>query len=195
MLGEILLCFFRHIMILGIVKHGGTHTVLPLLAHKDLIVDAALAAGPERIILRKLGIGDGLIAQLRIDLHDGQARGKPEDLGIGIHFTAELEDLLLDQLRQPALPEGRRDDEPGISYIFPMAPGLDIAKACPDPIVGKGYHRLPLPHLLLDIFRAPFGDAGTPCLCRRFHLVDDDLGEALMGFVGYQYLKLLLFHF
>jgi len=166
MLGKILLCFLRGIMVLWIIEHRCTHTVLPLLAHKDLVVDAALTARPEVLILGKLRIGDRLITQLGVDLHDGQTSGKPEDLGIGIHLAAEFEDLLLDQLGQAALPEGRGDDQAGISHIFPMAPGLDIAEASPYPVVGKGNDRLAFPHLLLDVFRAPLGNTGTPGFCR-----------------------------
>ena len=105
MFGEILLGLFGLVMILWIVEHGGTHTVLALLAHEYLVVDAAFTAGPEIFVLGKLGVGDGLIPQLRIDLHDGQTRGKTKDLGVGIGLAAELEDLLFDLFGQTALAE------------------------------------------------------------------------------------------
>ena len=165
MFGKILLGLLGLIVILGIVEHGGTHTVLPLLAHKDLIVDAAFTACPEIFVLGKLGVSDGFITQLGVDLHDRQARGKPKDLGIGIGLAAELEDLLLDEFGETALAEWRRYDETGIGHIFPMAPGLYITEAGPDPVCRKGDHRLAFPHFLLDIFRAPFGNAGTPRFC------------------------------
>lgn len=166
MFGEILLGLLGLVMIFGIVEHGGTHTVLALLAHEDLVVDAAFTAGPEIFVLGKLGVGDGLITQLRIDLHDGQTRGKTKDLGIGIGLAAQLEDLLFDELSQTALAEVGRYDKTGIGHIFPMAPGLDIAEAGPDAVLGKGDHGLAFPHLLLDIFGTPFGNAGTSRFCR-----------------------------
>jgi len=186
---------FRLIMVFGIIEHGSTHTDLPFLAHEDLVVDTAFTAGPEILVLGEFGVGDGLIAQFGVDLHDGQPGGETEDLGIGVGLAAQFEDLFLDHLGQTALPEGRRDDEPRIGHIFPMAPGLDIAKAGPDALFRKSDDGLPFAHLLLDIVRAAFGNAGTPRLGGRFHFIANDPGKILMGLVGNKYLKmLLLFH-
>ncbi len=182
---KILLGFLRLVMILGVVEHGGTHTVLPLLAHKDLVVNTAFTAGPEVLVLGKLGVGDRLITQFGVDLHDGQARGKSKDLRVGIGLAAELEDLLFDLFGQPALTEVGRYDKPGIGYVFPMAPGFDIAETCPDAVLGKGDHRLAFPHFLLDIVGASFCNTGTPRFCGGLHFVADDLCEILVGMISY----------
>src|ERR1700712_2112140 len=61
MFREVLSRLLGLIMILGIIKHRRTHTVLTLLAHEDLVVDTAFTACPEIFILRQLGIGHRLI--------------------------------------------------------------------------------------------------------------------------------------
>jgi hypothetical protein len=189
---EILRGLLRLIVIFRIIEHRGTHTVLPFLAHQDLIVHTTLATSPESIILRQLGIGHRFIPYFGIDLHDGQTRREPKDLGLRIRRTAKFEDLLLDHLGQPALAERRRDDQTGIRHILPMTPGLNVTKTRPDAIFGKSNDGLTLTHLVLNIIRAPLGDASTPCHGRGLHFVANDPGEILMGFVRYKYLKLLL---
>jgi len=74
MLLKVLGRFLRLIVILRIIKHRRTHTVLSLFTHEDIVVDTALASGPESVILSQFRIGDGLITQLGVDLHDGQTR-------------------------------------------------------------------------------------------------------------------------
>ena len=182
---KILRRLFRFVVIFGIIQHGGAHTDLPLLAHEDLVIDTAFAAGPESVILGKLGVSDRLVAQFGIDLHDGQPGGEAEDLGFGIGLAAQFEDLFLDHLSQAAFPEGGGYDQPGIGDVFSMAPGLDIAEAGPDPVIRESDHGLPVAHFFLDIIRASFGDAGTPGFCGGFHFVADDAGEILVGFIGY----------
>ena len=75
-----------------------------------------------------------------------------------------------------------------------MAPGFDIAKACPFAIWAEGDHRFAFAHFFLDIFGASFGDTGAAGLCRRGHFIADDLREAQVSVVGYQYFKLLCLH-
>ena len=192
---KVLLCFLRLVMILGIIEHGRTHTDLPLLAHKDLIVDTAFTACPEGIVLGQLGIGHRLITQLGIYLHHGQARSQTKDLGVGIGLAAQLEDLFLDLFGKSAFPEARGDDKPRIGDIFAMTPGLDITKTGPHAVIRKGYDGLAFADLFFYIFRTTFGNAGTPGFCGGLHFVYDDLGEILVGLVRYYYLKvLLLFH-
>src|SRR5882757_10937753 len=48
---KILCGLFRLVMVLRIIEHGSTHTVLPFFTHEDLVVDTAFAAGPEGLIL------------------------------------------------------------------------------------------------------------------------------------------------
>lgn len=194
MLFKVLGRFFGFVVIFGIVKHGRTHADFSFLAGEDLVIDAALAPGPESFVLGKLGIGDGLITQLGIDLHHGQAGGEAEDLRFGIGLSAQRKDLLFDLLRQPAFPELMGYDQSRIGYVFPMAPGLDIAEAGPEAILGEGDHCLALAHLFLDIFGASFGDARPPCLRGRFHFIADDLRETLVRGVSYNYFELLLLH-
>ena len=164
--GEILLGLFWLVMVFGVIEHGGAHTVLPFLAHKDLVVNTALTAGPEGVVLGELGIGYGFVAQLGVDLHDGQAGGETEDLGFGVCLPAELEDLFLYVFGQTALPELGGHDEAGVGDIFPVAPGLDIAEPGPDAILCEGDDGLALAHFLLDIVGAPLGDTGASGFCR-----------------------------
>src|SRR5438105_3648124 len=146
MFGKILLGLFGLVVILGIVEHGGAHTDLTFLAHEDLVVDTALAAGPEILVLGELGIGHGLVAELGVDLHDGQAGGEPEDLGFGVCLAAELEYLFLYLLCKTAFPELRGYDEAGVGDIFPVTPCLDVAEPGPDAVLGESYDRLALAH-------------------------------------------------
>jgi hypothetical protein len=190
---KILRCFLRFVMILGIVEHSRAHADLPFLAHEDIVVDAAFAAGPEGLILRELGIGDGLVAQFGIDLHDGQTRREAENFRFGIRLAAELEDLFFDLFGEAALSKARRYDQPGISHVLPVTPGLDIAEASPYIVIGEGDDRLALAHFLLNVIRASFSDAGPPGFRGGLHFVADDTGEILVGGISYQYLE-LLFH-
>jgi len=165
MFGKILLGLFGLIVILGIIEHGGAHTVLALLAHEDLVVDAALTAGPEILVLGELGIGYGLIAKLGVDLHNGQAGGEAKDLGFGVCFPAELEYFFLYLFGKTALPELGGYDEAGVSDILPVAPGLDITESGPDAILCEGYDSLAVAHFLLDIVGTPLGDTGASGFC------------------------------
>src|SRR5579863_9215316 len=184
----------RFIMVFRVIQHGCAHTVLPLLAHQDIIVDTAFAARPERIVLGQLGIGHRLITQVRVDLHDGKPRCQTKDLCVRIGCPAEPEDLAFDLFGKPAFAEGGCDDKAGIGDIFAVAPGLDIAEPGPDTVFCEGNDGFTLPHLLLDIVRAPFGNTGASRQGRRLHFVTDDLSEVLVGYVSYQYFELLLFH-
>jgi len=163
---KILLGLFGFVVILGIVEHGGAHTVLTLFAHEDLIVDTALTAGPEILVLGELGVGHGLVAELGIDLHDGQTGGETEDLGFGVCLTAELEYLFLYLFGKTAFPELGGYDKAGVGDIFPVTPGLDVAEPGPDAVLGEGYDRLALAHFLLDVVGAPFGNTGASRHCR-----------------------------
>jgi len=162
------------IVILGIEKHGGAHAILAVFAHEYLVVDAALASCPERFVLCEFGIGDRLVAEIRIDLHDGQAGRESEDLGLGIFLTGELEYFLLDRLGDTALAIGGYDDETGICHVFAMAPGFDITESDPVARFGNGDDSLSFLDLLFDIFGRSFGDAGPPGFGRRLHLVSND---------------------
>ena len=192
---EVLGCLLGLIMVFGIIEHGRTHTVLPFLTHEDLIVDATLTACPEGIVLGQLGIGHWLITQFGVDLHHRQTRGQTKDLGFRVGLAAQLEYFFLYLFRQSAFPETGGDDKPRVGDVFAMTPGFDITETGPDAVVSKGNDGLSFADLFFYIFRAPFGNPGTPGFCRGLHFVYDDLGEILVGLVGYYYLKmLLLFH-
>lgn len=165
MFGKILLGLLGLVMILGIVEHGGAHTVLSFLAHKDLVVDTAFTAGPEGVVLGELGVGHGLVAELGVDLHDGQAGGEAKDLGFGVCLPAELEYLFLYLFGKAAFPELGGYDQAGVGDIFPMTPCFDIAEPRPDTVLGEGYDRLAIAHFLLDVVGAPFGNTGASGLC------------------------------
>ena len=161
---KVLCGLFGLVVIFGIIEHGGTHTVLSFFAHEDLVVDAALAAGPEGFILGKLGVGNGFVTQFGVDLHDGQTGGEPEDFRFGVGLAAQFEYHFLYLFGESALPEGGCNNKTGVGDIFPMAPGFYITESGPDAILCERDHCFSLPHFLLDVFGTSFGDAGTPCL-------------------------------
>ena len=72
---EILCGFNRFVMICRIEKHGGTKTVLSFLAHQYIVIHTAFTSGPELVVIRQFGVGNGLISQFRIDLHNSKACG------------------------------------------------------------------------------------------------------------------------
>src|SRR6478736_2468999 len=94
--------FFGLIVIFGIIEHGRAQTVLSFLAHEDVVVDTALASGPELFILCELRVGHRLITQVAVDFHHGKTGSQSEDLGIGIFFSAQLKNSLLDGLGNSA---------------------------------------------------------------------------------------------
>src|SRR5690606_13235041 len=118
--------FLRCIMICRIVKHSRAQAILPLLAYQYLVVDTAFTTLPECLILSEFGISDRLVAQLAIDLHNGQSGRQSENLRIGILLLTKFEDGLFDQSGHPALSVLRSNDQTGVGHIFAMTPTFDI---------------------------------------------------------------------
>lgn len=173
---EVLLCFFGFVVVFRIVEHGGTHTVLSFLAHQDLIVHTALAAGPESFILGQFRVGNRLVAQFAVDLHDRQAGGQPEYLGFGVFFPGKFEDAFFDGLRHTAFAVGRRYDQAAVSHVFAMAPGFNITEADPLILAGNGDHSFAFVDLLFNVIRAAGGDTGSAGGGRCCHFISDRPG-------------------
>jgi hypothetical protein len=180
-------------MLFRIEEHGGAEAVLAALAHEDLVVDAALASGPEFLVGGKLGIGNGLIAEVAVDLHHGQTGGEAEDLGVGVFFAAQLEDAFLDALGHAALAPGRSYDQARVGHIFAL-PGLNIAEAHPFARGGEGDNGLAFFHFLSYVFGTALGDAGATGFGRGLHLVGDGLCIHCIRCGGYPDIYLLLLH-
>ena len=66
--------------------------------------------GPFRII-RELRKGNRSVAQFVIDLHNGEAGGDPEYLGVGKFFPGQIERGLFDFFRQTLMPVVRVHDQ------------------------------------------------------------------------------------
>src|SRR5688500_12159750 len=94
-------------MILGIIKHGGAKTVLSFFAHEDLIVNATFASTPERIVLSKLRVRNGLVTEVRVDLHYCQPRCEAKYLRLREFFSAEFKNFLLYLFGKSAFSERR----------------------------------------------------------------------------------------
>src|SRR6187200_382705 len=107
-------------MILGVEKHGGTHAILPFLAHENIIVHTALAAGPECFVLCQFRIGYGFITQVAVDFHYSKTRSKSKYLSLRIFYSRQIKNSLLDRFGHATFSEGRSNNQPAVCNIFAM---------------------------------------------------------------------------
>ena len=82
-----------------VVQHRRADAELAVLGHQDVVVDAAFATFPERLVVGQFVEGDGHVAQLGVHLHYGRAAGQAEYLGPGPAQAGQAERGLLDAVR------------------------------------------------------------------------------------------------
>ena len=114
-------------MLLRVIEHGRADAVTAAGAFQHVVVAAAFASFPERVVVGQFGEGHGHIAQLGVDFHDGAAAGEAEQLGVGPAQARQGEGGALDAFGQSLAAEFLHDDEARIGHILLVAPALDVS--------------------------------------------------------------------
>ena len=72
------IAFHSQALLFGRGEHSGTKAHPALVALQNIVIRAGFATIPERRVLGEFRKRYGLVAEGRIDFHDGQACGNPK---------------------------------------------------------------------------------------------------------------------
>ena len=146
-------------MLGGVEEHRGADAELTVALAENGVVDAALAALPERLVVGQVGKGHWLVAQRCVHLHHSSTAGKRENLGMRPACASQRECHVLDAFGDVQTTEVGVYDKTAGRHVLLVLPRLDVAETGKATVLGQRDDGFGLKHLLCQVLVCSLGDA------------------------------------